>query len=122
MRMPSGDVVEFGGWPRPPRWLWAVAAVAAVAVLVSVAVARAGPHRPVASPHPGSPTAAPWPPHGPHIPAGGSAAPWSSIAITCGSIAYLPQIRLAQQHAGSHVRVLIVARSCGMPAAAAPSH
>ena len=120
--MPSGDVVEFGGWPRPPRWLWAVAAVVVVAVLVGLVVARTGPRRTAASPRPGSPTAAPWPPRGPHIPAEGSGAPWSSVAITCGSIAYLPQIRLAQQHAGSHVRVLIVARSCGTSTATAPSH
>ena len=38
------DTVEFGGWPRPPRWVWIIAGVAAVAVLVGVAVARAGPH------------------------------------------------------------------------------
>ena len=38
--------VEFGGWPRPPRWVWAVAGVATVAVLADVLVARTGPHRP----------------------------------------------------------------------------
>src|SRR5437660_9607126 len=37
--------VEFGGWPRPPRWVWAIAGVAAVAVLTGVVVARTGPHR-----------------------------------------------------------------------------
>jgi hypothetical protein len=39
------DTVEFGGWPRPPRWVWAIAGVAAVAVLVGLVVARTGPHR-----------------------------------------------------------------------------
>ena len=43
--MPSADVTEFGGWPQPPRWVWAVAGVAAVAVLAGVVVARTGPHR-----------------------------------------------------------------------------
>ena len=37
--------VEFGGWPRPPRWVWAIAGVSAVAVLAGVVVARTGPHR-----------------------------------------------------------------------------
>ena len=31
--VPSDDVVEFGGWPRLPRWVWPVAGVAVVAVL-----------------------------------------------------------------------------------------
>jgi hypothetical protein len=39
------DTVEFGGWPRPPRWVWAIAGVATVAVLAGVVVARTGPHR-----------------------------------------------------------------------------
>ncbi len=37
--------VEFGGWPRPPRWVWAIAGVATVAVLAGVVAARTGPHR-----------------------------------------------------------------------------
>jgi hypothetical protein len=37
--------VEFGGWPRPPRWVWVIAGVAAVAVLAGVVVARTGPYR-----------------------------------------------------------------------------
>src|SRR5262249_56941250 len=68
--MPSDDVVEFGGWPRPPRWVWAVAGVAAAAVLAGAVVARTGVHhaaasapsRPpatAASPVPGSRTPAP---------------------------------------------------------------
>jgi len=46
----SKDVAEFGGWPRPPRWVWVVAGVAAVAVLAwHVVVARTGPHHAAAS-------------------------------------------------------------------------
>jgi hypothetical protein len=44
------DTVEFGGWPRPPRWVWATAGVAAVAVLAGVVIARTGPHGTAASP------------------------------------------------------------------------
>jgi WD40 repeat protein len=40
----SQDVIEFGGWPRPPRWVWAVAGPAVVALLVVVVIARTGPH------------------------------------------------------------------------------
>ena len=29
------DPVEFGGWPRPPRWVWVVAGVAVVAALLA---------------------------------------------------------------------------------------
>jgi hypothetical protein len=39
------DTVESGGWPRPPRWVRAIAGVATVAVLAGVVVARTGPHR-----------------------------------------------------------------------------
>ena len=39
------DTVEFGGWPRPPRWVWVIAGVAAVAVLVGLVVAHTGRHR-----------------------------------------------------------------------------
>jgi len=43
-------VTEFGGWPRPPQWVWAAAGLAVVAVLVVVVVARTGPHHaPVSS-------------------------------------------------------------------------
>ena len=38
------DTVEFGGWPRPPRWVWAIAGVVTVAVLAGVVAARTGPH------------------------------------------------------------------------------
>jgi hypothetical protein len=54
--VPSGEIAEFGGWRRPPRWVWAVAGVAAVAVLAGVVVARGGPHHASSSsrsnPHP----------------------------------------------------------------------
>jgi len=39
------NTTEFGGWPRPPKWVWAIAAVATVAVLAGVIVARTGLHR-----------------------------------------------------------------------------
>jgi WD40 repeat protein len=45
----SQDVTEFGGWPRPPRWVWAVAGLAVVALLVVVVVARTGPHHAASS-------------------------------------------------------------------------
>ena len=47
--MPSGEITEFGGWRRPPRWVWAVAGVAAVAVLAGVVVAHGGPHHAAAA-------------------------------------------------------------------------
>ena len=50
------DTVEFGGWPRPPRWAWAIAGVAAAAALAAVVVARTGPHQSAAS-RSNSPTA-----------------------------------------------------------------
>jgi len=46
----SQDVIEFGGWPRPPRWVWAVAGLAVVALLVGVVVARTRPHHRTTSP------------------------------------------------------------------------
>jgi len=42
-------MTEFGGWPRPPRWVWAAAGLAVVAVLVVVVVARPRPHHAAAS-------------------------------------------------------------------------
>jgi WD domain, G-beta repeat len=45
----SPDVTEFGGWPRPPRWVWAVAGLAVVAWLAVVVAARTGPHHAAAS-------------------------------------------------------------------------
>jgi hypothetical protein len=55
--VPSEGVTEFGGWPQPPRWVWAVTAVAAGALLVGVAVARTGPHHGAVSSPVGGPSA-----------------------------------------------------------------
>jgi len=52
------NTTEFGGWPRPPRWVWAIAAVAAVAVLAGVVGARIGLHRATPTSAVTSPTAA----------------------------------------------------------------
>ncbi len=120
--MPSDDVAEFGGWPRPPQWVWAVAGVVAAAVLAGVVIAHTWSHHAAAAWRSKSPAAAPAPLRGPPVPAGRSAAWWLSAAGTCGPAAYLPQIGLAPQHAASHVRVLIVAPICGRSAATAPSH
>ena len=90
--MPSEDVTEFGGWPRPPRWVWAVAGVAAVAVLAGVIVARTGQHHAAAS----SPPAATTPVPGSRTPAR-HAGRWPSAAGACGSTVYVPQIQLAGQ-------------------------
>ncbi len=105
--MPSGDVAEFGGWPRPPRWVWAVAGVAAVAVLAGVVVARTGPYHTAASARSGSLPPASSPARAARIPAAGSAARWPSAAGACGWPVYLPQIRLARHHASIHGRVLV---------------
>jgi hypothetical protein len=105
--VPSDDVAEFGGWPRPPRWVWAVAGVAAVAVLASVVVARTGPHHTAVSSRPGSLPAAALPVGGARTPAAGSAARWPSAVGACGSPVYLPQIHLARHHAAVHGRVLV---------------
>src|SRR6266568_4235875 len=98
---------EFGGWPRPPRWVWAVAGVAAVAVLAGVVVARTGPHHAAVSSPSRSPAAAASPVPGSRTPAAGSAARWPLAAGACGSAVDLPQIRLARQHAHVHGRVLV---------------
>ncbi len=105
--MPSGDMSEFGGWPRPPRWVWAVAGVAAVAVLAGVVVARTGPHHAAGSSPSRSPAAGASLVPGSRTPAAGSAARWPSAAGACGSTVDLPQIRLARQHAHVHGRVLV---------------
>ena len=95
------DTVEFGGWPRPPRWVWLVAGVAAVAVLAGVVVARRGPHHAAASPPATSPV------RGPHTPAAGSAARWPSVEGACRLPVYLPRIHLARHHPPVHVAVLV---------------
>jgi len=105
--MPSDDVVEFGGWPRPPRWVWAVAGVAAAAVLAGAVVARTGAHHAAASAPPGPSAAAASPVSGSRTPGAGPAARWPSAAAACGSSVYLPQIHLARQHAQVPGRVLV---------------
>jgi hypothetical protein len=94
------DTVEFGGWPRPPRWVWALAGAAAVAVLAGVVVARTGPHRTAAS-------SRPKPAPVPSSRAPGSAVRWPSAGGACGLPVFLPQIHLARRHARVPVRVLV---------------
>ena len=96
------DTVEFGGWPRPPRWVWVVAGVAAMAVLAGVVVARRGPHHAAASPPPATAPA-----RGPDTPAAGSAARWPSVEGACRLPVYLPRIHLARHHAPVHVAALV---------------
>ena len=105
--MPADDVAEFGGWPRPPRWVWPVAGITAVAVLAGVAAARTGPHHAAASSRPGWRPPASSPVRGARAPAAGSAARWPSAAGACGSPVYLPQIHLARHHAAVRGRVLV---------------
>ena len=99
--MPSKDVAEFGGWPRPPRWVSAVAWVAAVAVLAGVVIARIGLYH-AASSRPGSLPPASSPVRGARMPAA-----WPSAAGACGWPVYLPQIHLARHHARVRWRVLV---------------
>ena len=103
--MPSESVTEFGGWPRPPRWVWAVVGIATVAVLVGVVVARAGAHDSAGSAPSRSPAAAASPVPGSRV--RGSAAQWPSAAGACGSAVGLPLIHLARQHARVQGRVLV---------------
>jgi len=98
------DTVEFGGWPRPPRWVWALAGAAAVAVLASVVVARSEAYHTAASSQSTSPATAPARALRP--PRAGSAR-WPSAAGACGLPVYLPQIHLARHHAHVPVRVLV---------------
>jgi hypothetical protein len=101
-RCAVSETVEFGGWPRPPRWVWVVAGVAAVAVLAGVVVARRGPHHASAS----SPSATS-PVHGSRTPAVGSAARWPSVEGACRVPVYLPRIHLARHQVPVHVAVLV---------------
>lgn len=105
--MPSDDAVEFGGWPRPPRWVWAIAGVAAAAVLAGEVVARTGPHHAAASAPSRPPAAAASVVAGSRTPTAGPVAPWPSAVGACGSAIELPQIRLARRHAHVHGRVLV---------------
>jgi hypothetical protein len=95
--VPSDDVAEFGGWPQPPRWVWAVAGVAAVAVLVGVVVTHTGPRHAATSPSVRSTRTS----------ARGPAARWPSARGACGWPVYLPQMHLARRYAGVHGRVLV---------------
>ncbi len=98
--MPSDDVVEFGGWPKPPRWVWAVAGIAVVAVLTGVVVTHTGSrHTAASSVSRPSATVAAQP--APALPQ------WPSAPGACGSTVDLPQIHLSQQPAHVHVRLLI---------------
>ncbi|HUZ36087.1 MAG TPA: hypothetical protein VMV17_07145, partial [Streptosporangiaceae bacterium] len=81
------DTVEFGGWPRPPRWVWAIAGIAAVALLAGEVAARSGPRHPASSPRPPAATS---PPPG-SVAVTGSRARWTTAAGACGSPAYLPR-------------------------------
>lgn len=96
--MPSDDIAEFGGWPQPPRWVWAVAVIAVVAVLAGVLVARTRAHHTAAAPS-RSPAAAVSPtPAGP---------PWPSAVGACQSAVDLPQIHFSRQPVHIHARLLI---------------
>ena len=97
--MPSDDVVEFGGWPKPPRWVWAVAGIAVVAVLAGVGAAHTGSrHTATSSPSRSQTRAAHPTPARP---------PWPSAAGACGSAVDLPRIHLVRQYPDVHARLLI---------------
>jgi hypothetical protein len=97
--MPSDDVVEFGGWPQPPRWVWAVAGIAVVAILAVVVVAHTGSHHRAAAASRRPATAATRPT--PALPQ------WPSAPGACGSTVDLPQIRLSGQPVHFHARMLV---------------
>jgi hypothetical protein len=98
--VPSDDVVEFGGWPRPPRWAWAVAGIVVAAVLAGVIAAHTGARHATASSPSRSPAAA----AARHPPARPQ---WPSAPGACGSAVDLPQIHLARQRADVDTRLLI---------------
>jgi hypothetical protein len=95
--VPADDVAEFGGWPQPPRWVWALAGIAAVAVLAGAVVAHTGPRHAAPSPPVG----------GTRTLVRGPAAQWPSALGACGWPVYLPQIHLASRYAGVHGRLLV---------------
>jgi hypothetical protein len=99
--VPSEGVTEFGGWPQPPRWVWAVTAVAAGALLVGVVVARTGPQHGAAS----SPTGR----HSAHADGGGCAPAALGPGRVLSDVLVSPPAGapvLVQPSAGSLVRVL----------------
>ena len=123
--MPSEETTEFGGWPRPPRWVWAAAGVAAVAVLAGVVVARSGPHH-----HPAA-SSRPKPGAGSRTPGADSAPPWPSAAGACGSRPGLPLIHLAAHPArvqgtvltgGTALRQVTLGGAVSRPLPGLPDH
>ena len=99
--MRSQDVIEFGGWPRPPRWVWVVAGLAVVALLVGVVVARTRPHHRAASPS----AAAIVPVPGGRMPEPAPVAFSPPAQGACGPVVYPPPMGLAQSPAAVPVRV-----------------
>jgi WD40 repeat protein len=96
----SEDVTEFGGWPRPPRWVLVVAGLATAAALVGVVVARVG------SGHaaPSSPAAATARVRVGGIPTRGPVAFWPPAPGVCGStvfgVAFSPDGKLLVSSSG----------------------
>jgi hypothetical protein len=108
----SEDVIEFGGWPQPPRWAWVVAGVAVAAVLAGVVVARTGPHHAASSPTAAALLQSSRTPAAEFAPQW-----WPSPASLCGPAVYLPQLLpirpppggpvLVQPPAGAPVRMRV---------------
>src|SRR6516162_4120207 len=99
-------MTEFGGWPRPPRWVWVMAGLAVVAVLAGEVVARTGPHHAAAS----SPAAATAPVHRWGAPAAVAFGPGA-----CASAVYLPHGRMPPKPAAVPVKVSAGPLVCCIP-------